>query len=358
MESLIKTEPLDISGKTGENILLLAGPCSAETEEQTLETARELSAMGVNIFRAGLWKPRTRPGAFEGVGSAGFPWLRRVREETGMKFAIEVATANHVYEALKFGTDIVWIGARTTANPFAVQEIAEALRGVNIPVFIKNPVNPDIDLWIGAFERINRAGINKLGAIHRGFSSIERSGFRNQPIWEIPLQFSQRFPEIIMINDPSHISGHRDLVGYVAMKAVDLGFGGLMIESHSHPEKALSDKEQQLKPSELKVLIDTILNRTSATPLADFSEDLEDLRNQIDYFDHELLFTLLSRMRVSEKIGIYKKDKKMTAVQTTRWSEILSNRLSEGTRMGLRGEFIEGLFDYIHQESIKIQIEK
>ncbi len=204
MEPLIKTESMDISGKNGDDLLLIAGPCSAETEEQTLETAMELAALGIKTFRAGLWKPRTRPGAFEGVGSAGFPWLRRVREETGMKFAIEVATAHHVYEALKFGTDIVWIGARTTANPFAVQEIAEALKGVNIPVFIKNPVNPDIDLWIGAFERINRAGINKLGAIHRGFSSIERSNYRNQPIWEIPLMFSRKFPDIIMINDPSH----------------------------------------------------------------------------------------------------------------------------------------------------------
>jgi len=355
---LIKTEPTDIFGINGKNPVLIAGPCSAETEEQTLETARGLSQIGIKIFRAGLWKPRTRPGAFEGVGSKGFQWLRRVREETGMKFAIEVATAHHVYEALKFGTDIVWIGARTTANPFAVQEIAEAIKGVDIPVLIKNPVNPDIDLWLGAFERLNRAGVNKLGAIHRGFSSIERTNYRNQPFWEIPLLFSQKYPDIIMINDPSHISGRRDLVGYVAMKAMDLGFGGLMIESHAHPDKALSDKEQQLKPSELKALIDRIMNRTSAMPVADISESLKELRSQIDLCDHELLLTLLNRMRVSEKIGIYKKSKKLPPVQIARWNEILHNRLSEGTKMGLRGEFIEGLFNYIHNESINIQIKK
>lgn len=355
MEQTIKTEPLAIPGKRDGSPLIIAGPCSAESLDQILDTAKELSAFGVPVFRAGIWKPRTRPGDFEGVGSEGFHWLRRVREETGMKIAVEVATAHHVYESLKFGTDILWIGARTTANPFAVQEIADAIKGVNIPVFIKNPVNPDIELWVGAFERINRSGIGQLAAIHRGFSSNGHSIYRNQPLWEIPVLFKKRFPDIPMINDPSHISGRRDLIGHVAMKAMNLGFDGLMIESHINPDKALSDKAQQLKPSDLKVLIDRIARRNTASHHPEEPENLDDLRKQIDMCDHELLVTLLDRMRVSEKIGNYKKTRKLAAIQNNRWNELLSDRLSEGRRIGLRTEFIEGLFNYIHQESVNIQ---
>jgi chorismate mutase len=358
MEQLINTELPELPGHRPGEPILIAGPCSAETEMQTIETARQLSSLGVRIFRAGIWKPRTRPGAFEGVGSTGFSWLKRVREETGMHVAVEVATAHHVYEALKFGTDVLWVGARTTANPFAVQEIAEALKGVNIPVLIKNPVNPDLELWIGAFERINRAGVNKLCAVHRGFSSSGITNYRNQPLWEIPLQFRRKYPQIPMINDPSHISGRRDLVGYVATKAMDLGFDGLIIESHYNPDEALSDKNQQLTPADLKILIDKLARRTTSSLPVEESENLEDLRSQIDYCDHELLFTLLDRMRVSEKIGQYKKNRSLAILQMNRWNEILNSRLSEGRRMGLREEFVEGLFNYIHQESVNLQTEK
>lgn len=358
MEQLVRKVLPELSASRPGEPILIAGPCSAETEKQTMDTAIQLSSLGVRVFRAGIWKPRTRPGAFEGVGSIGFNWLRRVKEETGMKVAVEVATAHHVYEALKFGTDILWVGARTTANPFAVQEIAEALKGVNIPILIKNPVNPDLELWIGAFERINRAGVSNLCAVHRGFSSSGITNYRNQPLWEIPLQFRKSFPEIPMINDPSHISGKRDMVEYVAMKAMDLGFDGLIIESHCNPDEAWSDKNQQLTPVDLKTLIERIARRAAAGVTTEESDNLEELRSQIDYCDHELLFTLFDRMRVSEKIGKYKKERSLSVIQMNRWAEILSSRLSEGSKMGLREEFVEGLFNYIHQESVNLQAEK
>ena len=358
MEKGLITEPLRPEGKECKPPYIIAGPCSAESEDQVLRTAAGLASGGVRIFRAGIWKPRTRPGSFEGIGSAGFPWLRRVKEETGMSVAIEVATAHHVEEALAAGIDIFWIGARTTANPFAVQEVAEALRGVNIPVLIKNPVNPDLELWIGAFERLNGAGVRQLGAVHRGFSSLDGSIYRNQPLWDIPLRFKSMFPDIPMINDPSHISGKRSLVFQVARKALSLGFDGLIIESHYDPDVALSDKAQQVKPEDLINELKQIVTDSRSMQNESESEELEELRHRIDTCDHDLLVTLVNRMMVSEKIGKYKKKKKLSVVQNNRWNEILKSRLSEGRSIGLSEEFITGLFNYIHQESVNRQMEE
>lgn len=358
MENDLKTVPFRINGEEIRPPYLIAGPCSAENEEQTMKTAIGLAAGGVRIFRAGIWKPRTRPGSFEGIGSAGFPWLRRVKQETGMALAVEVATAHHVEEALSAGIDIVWVGARTTANPFAVQEVAEALKGVEIPVLIKNPINPDLELWIGAFERLNRAGVSQLGAIHRGFSSLNGSIYRNQPLWDIPLRFKELFPEVPMINDPSHISGKRDLVFQVVRKALSLGFEGLMIESHYDPEIALSDKAQQFKPEDLFSELNKVMAESYGQSTEGDGDELEELRKRIDLCDHDLLVTLVNRMMVSEKIGSYKKRKSMPIVQGNRWKEILESRLSEGKSIGLSEDFIAGLFNYIHQESVNKQMEE
>jgi len=358
MENEMITEPLRLEGKELKPPFIIAGPCSAESEEQTLKTARGLAAGGIKIFRAGIWKPRTRPGSFEGIGSVGFPWLKRVKEETGMAVAIEVATAQHVDEALRCGIDIVWVGARTTANPFAVQEVAEALRGVDIPVFIKNPINPDIELWIGAFERLNRTGVRQLGAIHRGFSSLNGSIYRNQPLWEIPVRFKEMFPSIPMVNDPSHISGKRALVFQVARKALTLGFDGLIIESHHDPDSALSDKDQQVKPEDLIINLDQMMKEISRGSEDADIEELEELRSRIDSCDHDLLVTLVNRMMVSEKIGNYKKKKKMSVIQQSRYNEVLESRLKEGKGIGLSEDFVEGLFKFIHKESVNRQREE
>lgn len=351
----LDTEPLKAGGQLLKAPFIIAGPCSAESEEQVLRTARELAAGGVEIFRAGIWKPRTRPGAFEGVGSEGLPWLRKVRKETGMAVAIEVANAHHVYEALKFGIDILWVGARTTANPFAVQEVADALKGVDIPVLVKNPVNPDFDLWVGAFERLNGAGIKQLGAIHRGFSSFNGSIYRNQPLWDIPLKFRDMFPNIPLINDPSHISGKRELVFQVARKALGLGFDGLIVESHYDPSVALSDKDQQVVPSvlleELRAIMHDIVSGTAGKE----NRELDELRRRIDSCDYDLLVTLVNRMMIAEKIGQFKKDNNMQVVQNNRWNELLNSRKSEGRDIGLSEEFISGLFDFIHRESVRHQ---
>jgi chorismate mutase len=355
MKNEMITEPLRLDGTELKPPYIIAGPCSAESEEQVLETAKGLAAGGIKIFRAGIWKPRTRPGSFEGIGSAGFPWLKRVQEETGMSVAIEVATAQHVDEALKCGVDIVWVGARTTANPFAVQEVAEALKGVDIPVFIKNPINPDIELWIGAFERLNRAGIRQLGAIHRGFSSLNGSIYRNQPLWEIPVRFKEMYPQIPLINDPSHISGKRALVFQVARKALTLGFDGLIIESHCDPDSALSDKDQQVMPDDLVRNLSQLMSEINEKAEEGDLEELEELRNRIDSCDHDLLVTLVNRMMVSEKIGKFKKKKKMSVVQKNRYNEVLESRLKEGKGIGLSEDFVEGLFKYIHQESVNRQ---
>jgi len=356
MNDLIKSAPITIDGKPLRLPLIIAGPCSAESEEQVLSTARELAAGGITIFRSGIWKPRTRPGAFEGVGSDGLPWLQKVKKETGMLVAVEVATARHVEEALRAKIDILWIGARTTANPFAIQEVAESLKGVvDIPVLVKNPVSPDFELWIGAFERLNRMGITRLGAIHRGFSSFTGSIYRNQPLWELPLKFKQMFPEIPMINDPSHISGRRDLVFQVARKAMGFGFEGLMIESHCDPESALSDKAQQVEPSVLLSELGRIMSEIVESVTGEEDEELDELRKSIDSCDYDLLVTLVNRMKVSEKIGQFKKDHNLPVLQQGRWDEVINSRLSKASSIGLSEEFISGLFDFIHKESLKQQ---
>lgn len=334
--------------------IIIAGPCSAETEEQVMETARQLSTMGIKIYRAGIWKPRTRPNAFEGVGSEGLRWLQRVRRETGMLVTTEVANVKHVYEALKFGVDILWIGARTSANPFAMQDIADSLRGVNIPVLVKNPVNPDVDLWIGAIERLYNSGINQLAAIHRGFSSYDHSIFRNVPQWQIPIELRRRIPELPIITDPSHICGNRELLFDISQKAMDLNFDGLIVETHINPDKALSDAKQQITPETLGkmlgrlVLRDPDVNQQVMLTLAE-------LRDQIDKLDDKLINMLEERMKVSEKIGEHKLVNNITILQTKRWDDMLKNRLSLGNRKGLSEEFIIKIFTAIHQESINHQ---
>lgn len=335
--------------------LLISGPCSAETEEQVVETARELANIGIKIFRAGIWKPRTRPDTFEGMGSVALPWLKRAKEETGVLTATEVANVWHVKEALRHDVDMLWIGARTTANPFAVQEIADALRGYDIPVFVKNPINPDIELWIGALQRMNKAGIKSLVAVHRGFSHYGSSSYRNPPQWEIPIELKRRIPDIPIVTDPSHICGSRELLFSISQTAMDLDFDGLFIESHINPEKALSDKDQQLKPQELKDMLSRLILRTHDVESSIQLEGLEGLRRQIDQWDEELLRVLRSRMSISEQIGEYKKKENITILQTNRWSEILDDRLKKARLLGLGDEFVIQVFKQIHQESINFQ---
>ncbi len=334
--------------------LIIAGPCSAETEEQVLSTARELAAMGIRIFRAGIWKPRTRPNAFEGVGTEGLRWLQMVRKETGMLVTTEVANVKHVYEALKFGVDIIWIGARTSANPFAMQDIADSLKGVDIPVLVKNPVNPDVDLWIGAIERLYNAGINQLAAIHRGFSSYDHSIFRNIPQWQIPIELRRRIPDLPIITDPSHICGNRELLFDVSQKAMDLNFDGLIIETHINPDKALSDARQQITPQVLDKLLKRLILRDPDVN-QQLMLTLAELRDQIDKLDDKLINLLEERMNVSEKIGEHKRVNNITILQTKRWDDMLRNRLNLGSRKGLSEEFITKIFTAIHQESINHQ---
>jgi chorismate mutase len=333
--------------------LVIAGPCSAETEEQTLETARQLAAKGIKIFRAGIWKPRTKPGGFEGVGSMGLPWLRRVKKETGMLTAVEVATAKHVYEALKYGVDILWIGARTTANPFAVQEIADVLQGVDIPILIKNPVNPDVDLWIGAIERIYNAGIRRLAVIHRGFSTYDKTVYRNIPQWHIPIELRRRMPEMPIICDPSHIGGRRELIASISQQALDLQFEGLIIESHCNPDEAWSDKNQQITPD----ILEQILLHLVVRKMNQSTEDLSVLRHQIDELDNQLLEVLSKRLRVSREIGIYKKEHNMPVLQTLRYDEILHNRVAQAESIGINGDFMKNILEAIHEESVRVQLE-
>ena len=351
MNTSIEIETLKIDEQTLKRPIFIAGPCSAETEEQTLATARALSAMGIKFFRAGIWKPRTRPGLFEGIGTKGLPWLKKVKAETGMFTGTEVATAVHVYEALKHGIDMLWIGARTTANPFAVQEIAEALQGVDIPVLIKNPINPDLNLWIGAIERINRAGIKKLAVIHRGFSSYNKVKYRNEPNWEIPIDLKRRFPEIQIIADPSHISGKRDLILEVSQQAMDLNFDGLMIETHINPDHAWSDANQQLTPEALQKVFDQlVIRKTNNSPK--INVDLESLRNEIDQLDISILDILEKRMHVAENIGRYKRDNAVTIFQPGRYGEIMEKRVKQAEIRGLSSDFSEKIFKSIHEESI------
>jgi chorismate mutase len=332
----------------------MAGPCSVESEEQVLTTARQLSAQGIKIYRAGIWKPRTRPNAFEGVGSVGLPWLKKVKEQLGMYTATEVANVKHVYEALKYGVDILWIGARTTANPFAVQEIADTLKGMDIPILVKNPVNPDIELWIGALERLNDAGIRKLGAIHRGFSSYDKSVYRNDPHWQIPIELRRRIPNLPIIVDPSHIGGKRELIYDISQRAMDLNFDGLIIESHCNPDEAWSDAKQQITPDTLKCTVDRIVLRHSDVD-KQHSATLEELRTQIDKFDDEILNIFEKRMQIADQIGKFKKDNSITILQSTRWDSILKKRTTMGLSKGLSEDFVMKIFSAIHQESINHQ---
>lgn len=333
--------------------MVIAGPCSAETEEQTLTTARQLAQNGIKIFRAGIWKPRTKPGGFEGIGVEGLQWLRRVKNETGMYVATEVATAKHVYEALKYGIDVLWIGARTTANPFAVQEIADALRGVDIPILIKNPVNPDIELWIGAIERIYNAGLHQLAAVHRGFSSYDKKVYRNQPQWHIPIELHRRLPDLPLFCDPSHIGGKRELIAPLSQQAMDLQFAGLIIESHCAPDNAWSDKAQQLSPE----VLDVILRKLVLREMKQTTEDLVDLRREIDTIDNELLELLAKRMRISTEIGTYKKEHGIAVLQTGRYNEILEKRIVNGEKLGMSREFMRTFLEAIHEESVRVQVE-
>lgn len=336
--------------------LVIAGPCSAETEEQVMEDAYALAETGrVQIFRAGVWKPRTRPNTFEGVGIKALPWLNRVQKETGLKVAIEVANAEHVQLALKYNIDMVWIGARTTVNPFSVQEIADALAGSDIPVWVKNPISPDLNLWIGALERIHKAGITKLGAIHRGFSNYESTRFRNSPRWELPIQLMTLFPDLPLLCDPSHISGKRQWVGEVAQKAMNLGMYGLMIETHPNPPKAWSDAEQQITPRELYELLTMLQlpDRTSFDPK--FNNRLAQLRRIIDSIDEEMIQILAKRMQVVEKIGEYKKENNVTIFQLERWNEIIQTRTTMGENLQLNPDFVQRILQEIHKESLQIQ---
>jgi chorismate mutase len=347
-------QPFAFEGMSNERPLIIAGPCSAESEEQMLDTARQLAAMNIKVFRAGIWKPRTRPNAFEGYGSEALPWLRTVKQETGMYISTEVANVKHVYEALKYGVDMLWIGARTSANPFAVQEIADALQGVDIPVMVKNPVNPDVELWIGALERLYQSGIKKLAAGHRGFSTYGKGLYRNEPQWQIPIELKRRIPNIPLICDPSHICGSRERLLEVSQKALDLNYDGIIIESHCNPDVAMSDAKQQLTPTDLGKLIGQLKLRTS--DIKDGSMDtLAVLRAEIDKIDDSVVEIMARRMEIADKIGAYKKDHNITILQTTRWDEILNKRILQGEMKNLSSEFIEKIFRAIHQESINHQ---
>ena len=332
--------------------LVIAGPCSAETEKQTMETAKMLSDVGVKIFRAGVWKPRTKPGNFEGVGTIGLKWLQQVKAETKMYVATEVATAKHVSEALKHNIDILWIGARTSANPFAVQEIADALKGANVPVLIKNPINPDLDLWIGTIERIYNAGIAKIAAIHRGFSTFDRKNYRNLPQWHIPIELHRKLPNLPILCDPSHIGGKREMVASIAQQAMDLNFDGLIIEAHCEPEKAWSDASQQITPDVLKLILDNLVIRE----MTQTTENLVTLRKQIDELDNDLLELLAQRMRISKEIGTYKKEQSMPILQAKRYEEILEKRIKQADEMGINSDFMKTILIAIHEESVKQQL--
>jgi chorismate mutase len=335
--------------------LVIAGPCSAETEEQVLQIATELKNSDVTIFRAGIWKPRTRPGGFEGVGTVGLKWLQKAKEATGLLMAIEVASAAHVKLALEHDIDVLWIGARTTVNPFAVQEIAEALEGTDKIVLIKNPVNPDLSLWIGGLERLYNANIKKLGVIHRGFSTYEKTKYRNNPEWQIAIDLQNRFPDLPLICDPSHITGKRSMIKEVAQQALDLNYDGLMIETHYDPDNAWSDAAQQITPTVLKQLFLDLKVRKTTDDANDYNQRMNTLRMQIDGYDEKLLEIIGNRMQIVDQIGVLKKEKNVAILQNQRWNEILLKMTTEGKEMGLSPDFIMQLFKAIHQESINHQ---
>ena len=335
--------------------LVIAGPCSAETEDQVLKIAHDLKDTDVSVYRAGIWKPRTRPGMFEGVGAIGLKWLDKVKKETGLLTATEVANASHVKLALEYDIDILWIGARSTVSPFIVQEIADALKGTDKIVLVKNPVNPDLALWLGGIERLYSANIKKLGVIHRGFSTYEKSKYRNNPEWQLPIELQNRFPDIPLICDPSHIAGRRDILQDISQTALDLNFDGLMIETHIDPDNAWSDAAQQITPSVLVKMMNYLKIRTLTSEEADYKNQLNTLRTQIDVIDHGLLETLGKRMKVAVSIGELKKKKNVAVLQTKRWNEILGNMILEGEKKGLSEEFVLRMFKAIHQESINNQ---
>ena len=352
----MKTEPIELFQK--KRPVIVSGPCSAETEEQTLETCRQVAATGkVDILRAGIWKPRTRPNNFEGIGSEGLKWMKKAKEETGLLTSVEVANFNHVFEALKAGIDILWIGARTTVNPFSVQEIANALEGTDATVFVKNPINPDIELWMGAMERLNKAGITKLGMIHRGFAQHGTSIYRNEPKWQLAVEMKRRFPEIPMLCDPSHIAGNRELLEPISQQALDMNYEGLMIESHIDPDNAWSDKKQQVTPERLDEMLAHFTARKPEVKDAELNEKLDRLRRQIDMVDDELLELLGKRMKIAEDIGEVKKEKGVTILQTNRWEEIIEKASKKGAHQGLSERFMVRYLNAVHQESIDHQNE-
>lgn len=346
-------KPIKFCGVDSKRPVVIAGPCSAETEEQVMETAKDLAKNGVRIFRAGIWKPRTKPGGFEGVGSVGLTWLQEVKEETGMLVATEVANKQHVEEALNAGVDVLWIGARTSANPFAMQEIADSLVGADVPVLVKNPVNPDLELWIGAMQRIYNAGIRQIGAIHRGFSAYGKHLYRNMPQWHIPIELRRRMPELTLICDPSHIGGKRELVAPLSQQAMDMGFDGLIVESHCDPDSAWSDNSQQVTPEVLNFILNMLVVRDTTQT----TENLTLLRQQIDQIDNDLLEALSKRMRISREIGQYKKEHSMPVVQTGRYDDILNSRAAAAEELGMNGDFMKTVYQAIHEESVRQQIE-
>ena len=347
----LELEPLNLPCDN-ERPWVIAGPCSAETEEQVMTTARNLAAKGCHMFRAGVWKPRTKPGGFEGNGEKALPWMKRVKEETGMLISTEVATPEHVELAMKYDMDILWVGARTSANPFAMQALADAMRGLKIPVLVKNPVNPDIELWLGALERINQAGIKQLGVIHRGFSSYDKKIYRNLPMWQIPIELHRRVPELPIICDPSHIGGRRDLIAPLRQQAMDLGFDGLIVESHCNPDEAWSDAKQQVTPDILDYILSLLIVRSESST----TEGIRMLRAQIDEIDNTLMDLLAKRFRVCREIGTFKKEHNMTVLQTGRYNEILEKRGAQASLCGMDAEFAAQVFELIHEESVRQQL--
>lgn len=355
MEQAIETKK-GVEALLQKRPLIISGPCSAETEAQVVQTATKLAATGkVDILRAGIWKPRTRPGSFEGIGTKGLPWLQQAKKESGLPVAVEVATAKQVEDALHFGVDVLWIGARTTVNPFSVQDVADALKGVDVPVLIKNPINPDLELWIGAVERVANAGIKNIGLIHRGFSSYGNTEYRNAPMWHLAIEMKRRNPGMLLINDPSHICGRRDILMDVAQKAIDLDFDGLIIESHIDPDNAWSDAKQQVTPERLGEMIGAIIWRTEEIDSEELHAVMEKMRQQINQLDDELMQLIGQRMKVADKIGQYKKDNNITILQTNRWNAILERAYQRGDKLGLSQEFITKYFDAVHMESINHQ---
>jgi chorismate mutase len=340
----------------GKRPIIISGPCSAETEEQVLETATRLAATGkVDMFRAGIWKPRTKPGMFEGIGTKALSWLANAKKATGLPVTVEVATAKHVENALQFDVDMLWIGARTTVNPFSVQEVCDALRGVDVPVLIKNPINPDLELWCGGIERLMKVGVKDIGMIHRGFSNYGNTEYRNAPMWHLPIEMKRRFPEMLLICDPSHICGNRTGLQTISQKSIDLDFGGLMIECHIDPDNAWSDAKQQITPERLSEMLDALIWRSETSTEKEFLTALATLREQINHIDDELLALIGQRMKIADRIGEYKRENNITILQTQRWNEILAKAFVKGELLGLSKDFITKYFDAVHLESISHQ---